>query len=89
MDNSLIWENDPTQNLCLNQSSSDVFSLNCTEENTKEPNRWKNGSMLRAHNSKLIKIIIGIFKFNASSEIIPLGPSGEVDRADCLLTHQF
>lgn len=89
MNNSLIWENDPTQNLYLNQSSSEVFGFSCTEENTKEPSRWKNGSMLRAHNAKLIKIIIDIFKFNASSEIIPLGPNGEVVRADCLLTHQF
>lgn len=89
MNNSLFWENDPTQNLYLNQSSSDVFGLNCTEENTKEPSQWKNGSMLRAHNSKLIKIIIDIFKFNVSSEIIPLGLNGEVVRADCLLTHQF
>lgn len=89
MNNSLNWENDPTKNLYLNQSSSDVFGLNCTEENTKEPSQCKNGSTLKVHQSKLIKIIIGIFKFNASSEIIPLGPSGEVVRADCLLTHQF
>lgn len=89
LNNSLIWENDPTQNLYLNRSSSVDFGLNCTEENTKEPSQWKNDSMLRAQDSKLIHVIIDIFRLNAASEIIPTGPIGEVVRADCLSAHHF